>query len=386
MKFFGWERKKEPPPTSHDEPVKRSGYGVSARTGWRSRGIELKDWLPKGHEFEREMAPRSEAPEVAWEDRLQEKIRFVFSHEQEGLLAIGTFALDDLAGARFGLDIIEPSRTSGNPSCCCNSTSSAISSIQHSDVDFDDAALTEFCQQHKRKELPVFGDHDALIDLQAVVESNVQVLPIQVLKPTVTTTNGADTAVGVVTTQKQLQQREEKVCMSGVGFATSEHDDADVEESYSPAICGLFPSRSRRSQSKPVVEKEKQRKKLPPESEANDAKKSVKSKGFCTSLARIWRSGCHGPPATAEVSPEPQLLRSESSQSQGSGVPCIANVEPELPKLVTPAQALPKAAAAAAGEVGERKRRGHSFGKGSWACAQNGKWIRTDSEFVVLEM
>lgn len=308
--------------------------------------MELQDWLPKNHEYEREMAPRSEAPEVAWEDRLQEKIRFVFSHEQEGLLAIGTFALDDLAGARFGLDIIEPSRTS-DPSCC-NSTSSAISSIQHSDVDFDDAALTEFCQQQqKRKELPVFGDHDALIDLQPVVESDVQVLPIQVLKPIVTTTNGADTAVGVVTTQKQqLQQvrlcldfvmsafeyhdralthaiawhekREETVCMSGVGSATSEHDDADDddEQSYSPALCGLFPSRSRRSQSKSVVEKEKQLKKLPPESEANDVKKSVKSKGFCTSVARIWRSGCHGPPATAEVSPEPQLLRSESSQSQ----------------------------------------------------------------------
>lgn len=69
-------------------------------------------------------------------------------------------------------------------------------------------------------------------------------------------------------------------------------------------------------------------------------------------------------------------------------MPCIANVEqelPALPKLVTPEQALPRAlpkaaAAAAAGEGGERKRRGHSFGKGSWACAQNGKWIRTDSE------
>jgi len=67
-------------------------------------------------------------------------------------------------------------------------------------------------------------------------------------------------------------------------------------------------------------------------------------------------------------------------------VPCIANVEleggtgaaaaPVLPKQL-PSQ--PLEGSQKAGEGGERKRR-HGFGTGTWACAQNGKWIRTDSE------
>jgi len=60
-------------------------------------------------------------------------------------------------------------------------------------------------------------------------------------------------------------------------------------------------------------------------------------------------------------------------------VPCIANVDLEGRVFRKELPSQPLECSRFAGEGGERKIV-HSFGTGTWACAQNGKWIRTDSE------
>lgn len=115
--------------------------------------------------------------ENSWEDRLQETIRFVFSHEQEGLLAIGTFALDQLAGV---LEKLPAATTTATESCGGPVAATIPSSrrsgaaaagrkleLRSSDEEEEEEALG--CHRQlfgwKRPELPVFGDHDvAFID------------------------------------------------------------------------------------------------------------------------------------------------------------------------------------------------------------------------------
>jgi hypothetical protein len=117
--------------------------------------------------------------ENSWEDRLQETIRFVFSHEQEGLLAIGTFALDQLAGVLEKLPAVTTTATDsgggGGPVVATTATSRRSGAaaagrkleLRSSDEEEDEEVLG--CHRQlfglKRPELPVFGDHDvALVD------------------------------------------------------------------------------------------------------------------------------------------------------------------------------------------------------------------------------
>lgn len=115
--------------------------------------------------------------ENSWEDRLQETIRFVFSHEQEGLLAIGTFALDQLAGVLEKLPAATTTATDsgGGPvaadTATCRRGGAAVAGrkleLRSSDEEEDEEVLG--CHRQlfgwKRPELPVFGDHDvAFVD------------------------------------------------------------------------------------------------------------------------------------------------------------------------------------------------------------------------------
>lgn len=114
------------------------------------------------------------AVENSWEDRLQETIRFVFSHEQEGLLAIGTFALDQLAGVLEKLPAATATATDscGGPVAATAGAAAAgrklelRSSDEEADEDDEDDEEDEVLGSHrqlfgrKRPELPVFGDHD----------------------------------------------------------------------------------------------------------------------------------------------------------------------------------------------------------------------------------
>jgi len=245
---------------------------------------------------------------VPWEDRLQETIRFVFSHEQEGLLAIGTFALDQIEGMRLDPDIKPPATTTTTADQSCRLKSSSVSSMQVVFRSSDDE--TEFHHSSsKKKELPVFGDHDALSDLLLRVLSDVEatkVLPILALKlnPACMMNAGANSRDQAHTEQYQLD-----------------------EELYSPSVCGLFRSRSRaRSQRAQKIGEKEKRKKLPPEKRIGNSeeqctllqapmnlRKTVRATGF-SSLGRLWRSGCNGPPPTHQVTPEPEMSPRESPQ------------------------------------------------------------------------
>lgn len=119
---------------------------------------------------------RSEIPgtvvENTWEDRLQETIRFVFSHEQEGLLAIGTFALDQLAGVLEKLPAVTTTATDsggGGPvvtTTVSSRRSGAAAAGRKLELRSSDEEEDEVLGCHrqlfgcKRPELPVFGDHD----------------------------------------------------------------------------------------------------------------------------------------------------------------------------------------------------------------------------------
>lgn len=392
MKFFGWGRKKDPSPiqptphvevkTSDDAPPRNlRPFGSSLRWGSRDDTVLGREQggsssLPRTSQDKDFEALAKEMAEsgVAWEDRLQETIRFVFSHEQEGLLAIGTFALDQLAGVRLGLDINRLKPSPATPATPATPTilpatptlpvdhESSVSSIQVALRSSDDEREMQHCC--KRKELPVSGDNDALSALHSgVVTTNPR--PVHILKP-----NPSCTGTSITN--------------------SPDHDQSD-EEFHMPGVCGLFGSRSRRTQK--VGEKEK-RKKMPPEKRVGNKeeqqcavlqiratgspKKADRAKGS-SSKRRLWH-----PPA--EVTPEPETSATAARNSpQVSGVPCIANVDLEGRVFREDLPSQPLESSRSAGAGGERKIV-HSFGTGTWACGQNGKWIRTDSEFVVLEM
>lgn len=248
---------------------------------------------------------------LAWEEDklLQETIRFVFSHEQEGLLAIGTFALDQLAGVHLGLDgrLKPPAATDDQSPSNYPRRNSNVSRVQlvlrSSDDEMDERSPINSIPVCKKKELPVFGDHDALSDLYPTTLS-VETTKTTSL-PSIFLNHNSGTDSSQVDTKTGNRDEMLQVNYESDG------------EFYSPGACGLFfASRSRRTQK--LGEKEK-RKKLQAEERVGNTdvvKKTDRSKGF-SSTGRLWRSGCYGPPATAEVTPEPQMITErESSQVQ----------------------------------------------------------------------
>jgi hypothetical protein len=221
---------------------------------------------------------------LGWEERLQETIRFVFRHEQEGLLAIGTFAIDQLAEATHLDQIIKPpaapdpqvnseASTKVNPkvnSHCNHSVSSlqvanlAIHEVSSSDDELEPQHLPSPIPAY-----PVFG----------------------------TSTSGPRSPISLISirsTKAEISSHHRDPPSTVLHL-----DQSDPAELHSPGLCGLFPSRSRRTQredrKKPPENREK-----PPENRQGTSHGSVLKR---ITGSRRWRSGYT---LSAKVSPDPK--------------------------------------------------------------------------------
>lgn len=348
MKFFGWGRKKDPPPIQ-PAPHLESKNSDAARSTHESPG---SDQLFGQDRQSKALSREGVESRLGWEERLQETIRFVFRHEQEGLLAIGTFAIDQLAEAT-PLDQIKP------PAAPAPQVNSEANTKVNPKVNSHcNHSVNSHCN-HSVSSLQV-----ANLAIHEVSSSDDEVEPQQLPSPVPAYPVFSASSSGPRSPIRLISVGSTKAEISSPPPTAHQSDPAELQ---SPGLCGLFPSRSRRTQredrKKPPENREK-----PPENRQGTSHGSVLKR---ITGSRRWRSGYT---LSAKVSPEKTLNPSTDPQpSQAQGPPCIANVVKEGGPI--PSQPW---------EVGDqRRRRGHSFG---WACAENGKWIRTDSEFVVLEM
>ncbi|KAG0591548.1 hypothetical protein KC19_1G182800 [Ceratodon purpureus] len=325
MKFFGWGRKKDPPPI---EPAYQEFKDSDAATSINSPGsavcgsVQLvgQDDQPKISTYQRVAIPPQsqdffgeavvDMDSETWEVRLQETIRFVFRHEQEGLLAIGTFALDQLAGmTHIDGRRKSPAATEHRVNPRRNSFSSVevvIREVRSSDDDNESHhSMRSPIPGCKRKEsYPVFGDHDA--------SSGVHCRGLSVGgTKSVTDKNQYPPCISYASANMTTQEAVSKPRGETRGHADSsttlDHDHSDSEGFYSPGICGLFRSRSRRTQK----DSGKEKRKKPPEKQKtisysceqlNEADSTKGSLG--AQLGRLWRSACTGSSDSAKVSPE----------------------------------------------------------------------------------
>ena len=253
-----------------------------------------------------------------WEERLQETIRFVFSHEQEGLLAIGTFALDQLAGATAvpHLDVDRQIKTPPAPDHNVNSRRNSVSNVQvvirevHSSDDEIEpqptmrSPIAAACK--KTESYPIFGDHDTVSRVAALHCRGALSVGST---PKLVTANNHLSPNAKITVHKELGIKQ-------VLPASADPSDqyVNADDFYSPGVCGLFASRSRRTK-KGVKER---RKKPPEKPNGNDddpweERKKAASRGSLRShLGRLCRTGFS---VSSKVTPE-KLSKLSSSPSR----------------------------------------------------------------------
>lgn len=232
----------------------------------------------------------------AWEERLQETIRFVFSHEQEGLLTIGTFALDQLEGVTNHIKPPAPNHHS------VSSVQMAILEVRSPDDEIDlqqsvlPSAIPAPCRRNLESDI-ILSDHDAPISCRLLSLGSTK--PVDTCKDPPSCTDSANGETHAVAGIKQV--------VLSTTDGSEVFDKSDSEDFYSPGVCSLFASRSRRTQ-KSAKEKHK---KLP-ERRTDDAgayelKRTGSGRGSLgAQLGRLWRSGCNRS-VSPEVPPEKKL-------------------------------------------------------------------------------
>lgn len=305
--------------------------------GSTTTGIRKQQGLFGVYE-ERYLHSSASMPKVSTEDvadseeKLQDTIRFVFSHEREGLLAIGTFALEQLQSIRNTID----GHQKATPEDGLDTSTSALDDMMQSSDD-EDQLQRRWLAARKTCDLPVFGD---TVDSSGV-ESEAEQAPrnsdhddskaLALYKPNPNRkANSSSVKPIVLLTALPPEIRRAldpaSALLYGKSFLPHWTDAVPPpilakppapfvdEDYYSSRLCGLF-SRKKSLKSKrhdnqgeivPVDGEEKKRM-IPIELAAQETKKSLlkfAAPGVLSigKLAKLWRASCKQ--STARIAPE----------------------------------------------------------------------------------
>ena len=302
----------------------------------------------------------------ACDEKLQDTIRFVFSHEQEGLLAIGTFALEQLAAVRDAMEVHQKETAAGGHDQ--DGFDSCTGMMQSSD---DEDALPRSWFANARKnscELSVYELNDVYIsgveseaerrpheegprDLKefnhskalALYKSKGNRTPIAGVKPIVLLTalppelrkvfDPANLLYGKSQLPTFVPHWTDSVPIPVL--ARKDGPCADEESYYSSRFCGLFGSKKKSSTKRlskrgTVHTEHEECQKLSTKVTDQDSKKSMFSFGSngmpsLNKLAKMWRSSCKQ--SSARIAPKPcsprpsqefKVMKFEVSQALGS--------------------------------------------------------------------
>lgn len=258
------------------------------------------------------------------DEKMRETIRFVFTNEQEGLLAIGTFALDQLAGVRAALEENHHEKGADQlfgPRFDTFSCRGGVVSGNYSEtVDTDEEDQTWHQRwmpgitSGKKSELPVFGDHKTdwtETDHHKTSECNQSkaltmytgngrrspngLRPIVLLTALPSDFKKIDPALYSNNTPKLVPHWLESV--SPPLSSAIKEDASSDDESYSTSMCGLFATKKKFP---------KDENKAANCDQANPKTTLTKqgSKGMTLSkLGQLWRATCKST-ASAKVAPE----------------------------------------------------------------------------------
>ena len=284
------------------------------------------------------------------DEKMQETIRFVFTHEQEGLLAIGTFALDQLAGIRNALEENHHEKGAdqlfgpGFDTFSCNG-GMVSENYYNETVDTDEEDKTWHQRwipgvtSGKKSEHPVFGDHKTECtetDHHKTSECNQSkaltlykdngrrspngLRPIVLLTALPSDFKKIDPALYSNNTPKLVPHWLEAV-PPPLSSAVKEDSSSD-DEYYSTSMCGLFTTKKKfpKGENKAVNC-----------DQANPKKTLTKQgcKGMTMSkLGQLWRATCKST-SSAKVAPEikPSSARS-LPENNGSTASTFAQRSP----------------------------------------------------------
>ncbi|KAG0601837.1 hypothetical protein M758_11G141800 [Ceratodon purpureus] len=452
MKFFGWGKNKDPQPQTvlqqANKPDARSGShgpldrckslsgmgSIMPNKGSSTTGMRKQQGL-FGVEEERGLLSSARMPKVSSDDvadseeKLQDKIRFVFSHEREGLLAIGTFALEQLQSIRNTID----GHLNATPEDGLDSSASALDDIMQSSDD-EDQLQRSWIAARKTCDLPVFGDSVDTSGVESEAEKpprysdrdDSKALALYKPNPDPNTDSSSVKPVVLLTGLPPEIRRAldpATALLYGKSFLPHWTDAVPPpvlakppapfvdEDYYSSRLCGLFSRKKSLSKSKrhdnqgqivPAAGEEKKRL-IPIELAAQETKKSIlnfAAPGVPSigKLAKLWRASCKQ--STARIAPErrsPSPVKDLPAKGQA-----LANVfasdevltAPEL-QVMRPSIGLP--AGACSPKVAEFRKRVQMHERmlnapgefrDSFESSRDdyGHWIKDDEDFLVLEM
>lgn len=399
MKLFGWGKSKDSQPQGRQQISKsdsRSGsYGLdrSSAMGPVMPGKGSGTSMRKQQGLFDSKDPSSVDAEAETEEKLQsDNIRFVFSHEREGLLAIGTFALEQLQSIRNTID----GHQKGAPDPAAAAADNERSAINLLALDEDVMQSSDDEDQLQRSwlaarqvcDLPVFGDalDDAAADSDneqapspspaaqnssGVQQDECRALTIYKGNPNV---NPPAERTPVIILAPELQSVlkqpflphwTDSVPLPLIGNVNEPGPFAD-NDYYSTRLCGLFNKTSPRSKRMPLVPAatgEDGNRIIPIEKASMLESKKSSFLNFAAQggampslrkLAKLWKSSCTS--SSARIAPE----RNTSPQRT-----------PQVPPPSGPR-----------GAEGRRRVQAHE----RMVVDNQGHWIKDDEDFVVLEM
>lgn len=240
------------------------------------------------------------------EEKLQDRIRFVFSHEREGLLAIGTFVLDQLQSIRDTID----GHQKAAPENAYNSFSSALDDMTQSSDD-EEQLQRSWLEARKTCDLPVFGDSVDTSEAESEAEQpprSDDSKALALYKPNQTFTAPNPKPMVLLTSLPPEIRRAldpASALLYGKSFLAKSPTPFPDEDYYASRFCGVFSKRnanapkSKRHSSQAIVpvDGEEKKRMRAIELAAQETKKSLlkfaaPSVLSLGKLAKLWRSTC----------------------------------------------------------------------------------------------